>query len=233
MVVLYGEWAGKGVQKKVSISEIEPKVFIPFAIKLDDRMIDSIELLELFNEQLEFLNQNQIWIVAQFGTWEIEIDFSMPEEANNKLIEWVNAVEKECPAGKHFGKNGSGEGIVFHHHSKQFGHLFFKVKGKEHSNSKVKTLNPLYDQKIAGVREFADSVLNEPRLEQGLQLLQTEMNLEPIPKNTGAFIKWIVQDVLREESIAIQENQIDVTFLNKEVTRIAREWFLSKIGLDK
>ena len=43
------------------------------------------------------------WVIEDFQTWEMEIDFNYPELVQNKLGELTLAVEEECPIGKAFG----------------------------------------------------------------------------------------------------------------------------------
>jgi hypothetical protein len=98
-------------------------------------------------------------------------------------------------------------------------------------NSKVKSVKqiaPIDVEKIATIREFVSTCLGENRLEQGIFKLG-EMGLDATDnKNTGAYIKWCVDDVFREERDTIVESQLDVKILGKELSTVARNYFLNR-----
>lgn len=214
-VAVYGEWCGGNIQKGVAINGL-PKMFIIFGIKVDDEWIDLPK--DLFD------NQNGIYNILQFPTYEVDIDFNNPELIQNKLIEDTLAVEDECPVGKFFGVSGIGEGIVFKCVTNP--NLIFKSKGEKHSVSKVKTLNSVDVESLAGIQEFVDSVVTDNRLEQGINYLK-EMNIEVHPKNTGEFLRWVVTDVLKEETDTIVANQFDMKRVKSAVVNKARVYFLN------
>lgn len=212
---VYGEWCGGNIQKGVAINGL-PKMFIIFGYKVDDVWID---VSPQSNEQ-------NIYHITQFPTYDVEIDFENPELSQNKLIELTIAVEDECPVGKFFGVSGIGEGIVFEAVGQP--EYQFKSKGEKHSSSKVKSLNAVDVESLAGIIEFVDSTVSENRLEQGLQYLQ-EMGLGLEPKSTGEFLSWIVKDVIKEETDTIVANQFDVKKIKSAVSVRARMWFLNKV----
>jgi hypothetical protein len=214
---IYGEWCGGNIQKGVALNGL-PKMFVIFGIKVDD---DWIDLPDWKHD-----NENGIYNILQFPTYDVEINFNNPELIQNKLIEETLAVENECPVGKFFGVSGIGEGIVYKCTTNP--NLIFKSKGEKHSVSKVKTLNAVDVESMAGIQEFADSVVTENRLEQGLGYL-TEMRIEISPKTTGEFLRWVVTDVLKEETDTIVANQFDMKKVKNAVVNKARMWFLNKI----
>jgi hypothetical protein len=111
-VFLYGEWCGKGIQKNVAIAEID-KRFILFALKIQEKQAD--EDAEAYYVKLHkniSAPERDIYNIRELGVNEIVIDFNKPEVAQNQLIKIVEEVEAECPLGKEFGIEGSGEGIV-------------------------------------------------------------------------------------------------------------------------
>jgi hypothetical protein len=214
---IYGEWCGGNIQKGVAINGL-PKMFVIFGIKVDD------EWVELPSWKHD--NENGIYNILQFPTYNVEIDFNNPETVQNKLIEDTLAVEEECPVGKYFGVSGIGEGIVYKCTTNP--NLIFKSKGEKHSVSKVKTLNAVDVEAMAGVQEFVDNVVTENRLEQGLTYFY-ENKIEISPKTTGEFLRWVVTDVLKEEIDTIVANQLDMKKVKNAVVNKARVWFLNKI----
>lgn len=214
---VYGEWCGGNIQKGVAINGL-PKMFVIFGIKADDNWLD----LPLYLHD----NQNNIYNVNQFKTYEIDIDFNNPELVQNKIIEMTIAVEECCPVGKYFNKEGVGEGIVFTCTTNQ--DLKFKSKGEKHSVTKVKKLNPIDTEVMNSINEFVESAVTENRLEQGITFFN-ENNIEVDAKNTGQFLSWVVRDVLKEENDTIVNNNLDEKKVKNAIVTKARIWFLNKI----
>lgn len=214
-IAVYGEWCGGNIQKSVAINGI-PKMFVIFGYKVDGIYVD------VFPQS----NEQGIYNINQFTTYDIEIDFENPELIQNKLIELTIEVENECPVGKYFGVSGIGEGIVFT--SVDDATLKFKSKGEKHSSSKVKTLNAVDTESLEGLKEFVELAVTENRLEQGLQYLQ-EMGLSLENKSTGDFLSWVVKDVIKEETDTIVANQFDVKRIKSAVGVKARMWFLNRV----
>lgn len=216
-VAIYGEWCGGNIQKGVAVCGLE-KMFVIFGIKVDEVWVSISQFLYNYEEG--------IYNILQFPTYEIDIDFNQPEAIQNKLIELTVAVEECCPVGKFFGKEGVGEGIVFTCMSDPT--LKFKSKGEKHSVSKVKVLNPVDTELIASINEFVESVVSENRLKQGLSYF-TENNISIEPKNIGEFLRWIVTDVLKEETDTLVKSQLDVKRVKNAIVAKARVWFLNSI----
>ena len=125
--------------------------------------------------------------------------------------------------------NSVGEGIVWSHASEEFGFLQMKVKGEKHSNSKVKSLAPIDEEAYALADDFAKNYTTEARLEQGIHVMKTEHLLEPVNENVGHYIKWVIQDIMKEEQQGILENSLDPKKVAKKVGDIARKWYFQQI----
>jgi len=142
-VVIFGEWAGKGIQKGVAVSEVE-KFFYLFDY--------------VFREEEGIAYAKDIWAKT------ISIDLDNPKAIVNELIEITNNIEKECPVGLHFGISGTGEGVVW-----SFGKYKFKVKGEKHSVTKVKKLVSVDPEKLESIEKFVEYAVTGNRLEQALK----------------------------------------------------------------
>jgi len=216
-VAVYGEWCGGNIQKGVAINGLN-KMFVIFGIMVDDSWVDLPTHL--------YANEEGIYNALQFKTFDIEIDFNNPESVQNKIIEMTTSVEEECPVGMFFGKQGVGEGIVFTCVSNQ--DLKFKSKGEKHSASKVKVLNAIDTELMNSINEFIELSVTENRLEQGISFFK-ENNIEIDPKNTGAFLGWVVKDVLKEESDTLISSGLDEKKVKNAIVNKARTWFLNSI----
>lgn len=228
-VAIFGEWCGQGIQKGVALSQL-PKMFVVFAVKavLSDDTTHWMPIGEFDIHLPEF----GVFNIDTFPTWEIDIDFKFPEIAQNKMIEITEEVERECPVGKYFDVSGIGEGVVWTCISKGWedSGTWFKVKGEKHSASKVKTLAAVDVEAVENMRQFVKSVVTEARLEQGLDNLVREQ-LKPFEmKSMGDFIRWVYNDVLKEEMDTIVANQIDTKKLGSAVANEARPWFIKKFN---
>jgi hypothetical protein len=148
------------------------------------------------------------------------------------MIEITEAVEKECPVGKHFGVSAIGEGVVWTCVSPGWNDsgTWFKVKGEKHANSKVRTLAAVDVEAVENMRSFVDSVVTEARLEQALDNLVREQLLPFEMKSMGDFIRWVYNDVMKEEIDTIVANQIDTKKLGSAVANVARPWFIQKFN---
>jgi hypothetical protein len=235
-IAMFGEWCGAGIQKGVAVSQL-PKMFVIFAVKAVDSegngtwldISDDKDALFCCGEDGDDLSLQSIY---DFPTYEIDIDFKFPEIAQNKMIEITEAVENECPVGKHFGVSGIGEGVVWTCVTKGWSDsgTWFKVKGEKHSVSKVRTLNAVDVEAVENIRAFVAATVTEARLEQGLDNLVREQLLPFEMKSMGDFIRWVYNDVLKEEMDTIVASQIDTKKLGSAIANEARPWFIKKFN---
>ena len=113
-------------------------------------------------------------------------------------MEITNAVEAECPVGKHFGVCGIGEGVVWK--ADVFGErVRFKVKGEKHSTHRVKTLAAVDVERVGALNDFVANALTDSRLNQGLDYLR-EQGLPISLQSTGDYIRWVIGDVFKEDA---------------------------------
>jgi len=233
-IVIFGEWCGRGIQKGVAISEVD-RMFVVFAHKevyadgytYWQDLFGAGEDVSLSQEADKVIR----WI-GEFPTYEIEIDFAFPEIAQNKMIEITEAVEAECPVGKAFGISGVGEGVVWTCITPGWNDsgTWFKVKGELHSASKVKTLASVDVEAVESLRAFVEATVTEARLEQGLDNLVREQLLPFEMKSLGDFIRWVYNDVLKEEQDTLVASGIDPKKLGGAIANIARPWYIRKFN---
>jgi len=228
-IAIFGEWCGSGIQKGVALSQL-PKMFVVFAVKavLSD---DTTHWLPVGEFDIH-LPEDGVFNIDTFPTWEADIDFKFPEIAQNKMIEITEAVENECPVGKYFGVSGIGEGVVWTCVSEGWNDsgTWFKVKGEKHSVSKVRTLAAVDVEAVENIRAFVAATVTEARLEQGLDNLVREQLLPFEMKSMGDFIRWVYNDVLKEEMDTIVASQIDPKKLGSAIANEARPWFIKKFN---
>lgn len=230
-ISIYGEWAGKGIQKSVAISNIDKSFFI-FGVKITPHPKDENDKPAAYWIDSSDLRcpEAKIYNIEDYKTYSIDIDFNYPQLAQNKIIEMTLEVEEECPVGKAFGHVGIGEGVVFSHMTPEGKVYRFKSKGEKHSKaSKVTTLKPVDDVKINKIIDVVNKVTPDWRLNQMLDKTFDLMNGGSIDiKKMGDFIKNVVQDIMKEESDTIAEAGLEPKDINSKVSERCRLFFFAK-----
>ena len=228
-VTFFGEWCGAGIQKNVAVANCE-KHFVIFNGWEQRKGYTSIESITTPLSELERWNANGIYFINQIPTYEIDIDFSDPESALQKMMDWTIEVETQCPWGTFRGVEGIGEGLVWVlTDDPSNSDMWFKTKGLKHKNEGGVTKRIEIDPvKVASKKAFLAAVLPEWRLEQGISQL-TQDGLEIVPQSTGAYLKWICQDILKEEADVLTANGLCWKDVQGDVTREARQYFLTEV----
>lgn len=221
-IVIFGEWCGKGIQKGVAINELD-KMFVIFAIKI---VKDSEVSYYLRYKDVAPYNchEHKIYNINDYPTFELDIDFGNPSESQNRMVELTIQIENECPFGKAFGVSGIGEGLVWEGYDGDNRYIF-KTKGEKHSSSKVKTIAQVDVEKVNSVNEFLDYAVTENRLNQAIEQVFTTNAEIPDVKGTGRFLKWITNDITKEESDTLVQNNLEPKDVNSAISNKARLWF--------
>lgn len=225
-ITIFGEWIGEGIQKNVAISQLS-KQFVIFGAWDHDSET--------------YIPNNPAWRLPEYGIYNIldidpftlSIDFNRPEDALKTLEEITLSVEEECPWGKHFNISGIGEGVVWTclEHPED-SDLWFKVKGDKHGNKgntkKLKrSVANIEPEKLNTIREVVEYVLPEWRLQQGLTELK-EQGLDLEMPNLGVYLKWIGQDVKKEEMDTIVKNGLEWKEISSFITTTAKNHFIKE-----
>lgn len=221
-ITIFGEWAGGNIQKGVGISNLEKSFFIFGAVLTP--FDNENEPLWLNHFDLKAID-NKIFNINDFETYSIDINFNMPQLVQNDLIAITEAIEKECPVAKAFGFTGLGEGVVWSAFIKN--KLYqFKIKGEKHSSSKVKILASVDIEKLNSINEFVDYAVTDNRFNQALENIFPN-NEEIHIKKLGDVIRWVINDVIKEESDTMKENNIEPKEVNKYISNKVRTKFIN------
>jgi len=225
-VSIFGEWCGGNIQKGIALNEL-PKMFVIFGIKTLDESASWMDLNEMTFDLLK-LNDNNVFVITQFPSFSVSIDFNNPELSQNELSELTQQVENECPVGKYFNVTGVGEGIVWTNDSNvSDSSVWFKVKGEKHSVTKVKTLASVDVEKLNSIKEFVDITVTDARLQQGLDYIK-EQQLEIHRKNTGTYLRWMFNDIISEELDTLTANNLEVKDVGGAISNKARVFWFNK-----
>jgi hypothetical protein len=223
-ISLFGEWAGKGVQGKVAIAELEKQLYI-FGIKISPKSEDPAFWLDVSKLDVSEVEQHKIYNIENFPTWEMAIDFSCPEKFVNDLADLTKKIGDECPVAKHFDVSGVGEGIVWKGRYKD-NMYFFKVKDERHQSSKIKKLVKVDIEKLKSVEEFVEYAVTDSRCEQGLKEVFGDDEIDI--KKMGEYLRWIMGDIVKEELDTLKGNGLEPKDVGKYVSIKARKFFLDK-----
>lgn len=232
VVYVYGEYCGGNIQKNIGLNKLS-KRFVVFSVdfvfpELDEVVNFSGECLNILSDLND--NDHGIFWISDYENFSVKIDFAEPEKSVEILQKLTDDVEKECPVAKAMGAEGElvGEGIVWRGLYKN-SELIFKTKGEKHKNEKANkrktvTVDP---EVFAKVNDFVNDAVTS-RVEQAIECVFTQNNQEPDRKGTGAFLSWIANDIIKEESDVIESNNFDEKIVKKQISVVAREWFFER-----
>jgi hypothetical protein len=228
---VFGEWCGPSVNGKTAIGQLPERlvIFHVLVTHQDDSEVwlDVVDVARVFNMFCEI--PDQFNFSTDFKQWTIEIDFSDPGKSLELLEQLTIEVERECPAAKALGLSGLGEGIVWEHTSERFGRLLFKTKGAKHKGTKNRQLVFIAPEVMASREAFAEAVLTESRLEQGLDLIVARHGKATLD-HMGEFLMWIGRDVIKEEGDTLQASGLDRKEAMTLVNRRAKAWVIPRFS---
>ena len=121
-----------------------------------------------------------------------------------------------------------GEGIVFECFND--GHRYiFKSKGLKHSVSHVTKLASVDTEAVENVNAFIEYAVTENRLLQGIDKMK-ELGLPIEPKTTGDYLRWVYNDVVKEEADTMIANGIDQKKIGSAISAKARIFWLNYLN---
>lgn len=233
-ILLFGEWCGQGIQKRTAISKIPKRVFAIFAILWGDPSTGMAHI-EIEPERLRALIPAHEDIhILPWHHETIEIDFASQaslEQAAETLNALVASVEACDPwVAEVFGTEGLGEGVVMYPllaeadpmWRTRWSSLLFKAKGEKHQSIRQKSSVQLTPEHVSSVQAFVDLVLTPARLEQALQEACAGL---AVPEKIGDFLRWIGQDVKKENTLEAEANGLDWKDIAKPLSQTALRWF--------
>lgn len=232
--VVFGEWAGPGVERGMAISALPEKTLSVFSVVRGDTIIYEPEQIE---QILSSLNLGSRVKVVSWGGDAFQVDFADVEGVSTMtdvLSRRVEAVEAEDPWVKTvYGVSGVGEGLVLYPLSvngepvvtlEQYALYAFKAKGEKHRTVGAKQAVQVDPTVVNNAAAFATLVVTEARLQQGAKLVDETRS----PKNTGAFLAWIMADVLKETTTELAASGLTWDQVKSKVQEVARIWWLRK-----
>lgn len=241
-VIIYGEWAGPGIQKGVALNALSERIFAVFAARLPGftlNLLTDPEGLRVLVDGIE-----GCYVLPWFNSGEkFEIDLTAPGENIQDVLDRINAhveaVETCDPwCSALFGVRGVGEGLVFYPIDPKempadpyttFSNLCFKAKGEQHkviSKSKPVQADPSVAENVTN---FAKMVVTPARIEQGVRQVNGGEFVYDT-KQLGEFMKWLNADILKETKDEIEASGLDEKQALRACMELARKQFLYEAG---
>lgn len=221
-VVIAGEFCGGKIQKKVALLQLK-KQFVIVSVNVNDTWLPDDEYGDIHDESIGIYN------ISRAGFFYRTLQLQNPAESEAEINTLVKQVEKECPYARTFGVSGIWEGIVW----KSRGHssnpdFWFKSKGEMFAVAAKPKLPAAASDSDGRIKSFAEAIVTENRMEQGWGYLK-EMRVTRDMKGLGRFLKWVVEDCLREETRDMEEANIQEQNLKPAIVDIARLWYKTKV----
>ena len=228
IITIYGEIAGPGIQKGVSISEIPEKTWFIFAAKItntdnpedEGRWVKGIDKLGVSHPRIKNIHE--------FKTWNVDIDVSSPKIVQNELNALALSVGDECPVAAQMGVQGVGEGVVgtCFYEGERFA---FKIKDGRHSKSKIKKMADVDPIVLKNIQEFVAYSCTVARMDQAIFEVGQEIDDIYDKRNTGKVVNWIKSDILSECSRELSDNKLEFKQVAKDIGDKMRGHFFQKI----
>jgi len=242
IISVYFEWSGGNIQKKSALSGLDKRamIFQYFKVSPLEPQLNSageeISARWLETKTSDYVDhvESNIFNIMNFPKIELTIDFNRPAEAQNKMIELVESLEKNSKVGQAFGiEENVGEGYVFTLEFKENIHRF-KVKGEAHAkgSGRVKVLSPADEELENRKIEFVNNIAcKEFRLEQMYnEVFDTLNGGEGDIKRMSDYLRAVVNDVLKEELDLMEEQELTPKMVNGMISKVARGYMLSRVN---
>lgn len=239
-IIIYGEWAGPGVQKSDAVSLIPHKMFFPFGVLLLDveNTSENPGMNYVIDPELiaDYVPaDSKIMVIPWFDDKSIvNSDISdTARELQKKLEDQIIKIGEEDPfIAEKFDVSGSGEGLVVGPTNDSgivnidhFNTFVFKVKTEAHMVQKTKSPAGFKVEVPDSVKSFAKTFVTEARCQQ---MIDEHCDGSMSPKMIGIFLKNLNADILKESTNELAGLDIEWKIVAKEINKIALKWFQDK-----
>jgi hypothetical protein len=248
--VIFGEWAGSGIQKGTSLNLLDHKLFAVFLIMFpikemtteqaalaDAAGLNIDSFAEIVTEPAEIaaildrpVMPEHLYVLPWWGQT-LTVKFADREtlQAAAQIANDEIAIFEVCdPYVKEtFGVEGNGEGVVYYpvgvDNAHRFGDFAFKAKGGKHKVKGTKKAVEVDPEVLASIAEFVEVFVTQARLDQGLETLGGKARVE----ETGDFLAWLCRDIEKESKMEIEVADLEWKMVAKAISAKARPWFLT------
>ena len=254
-MILFGEWAGRGIQSNDAVTGIADKKFFVFAYGLitqfevtedgEKVMRTGVEDVVIEPEKLQNVvdyvfgpyayNSDHVSkniIVLPWYTEPQHVRMMDQDDAQKFITAATTLVDEvvgvEDPYIKEtFGVSGPGEGIVYYalDQGVHWRDWMFKVKSDAHTVNKSKVRDHVAPEKPAGMDEFVEMFFTVNRFRQ---MLVEELGGVADRKKTGDFLKAVMSDVHKESANEIELADFEWKDVTKYAVGVTRLWLFDE-----
>lgn len=221
-IVLDCEWAGADIHKgNAACSGIDKGAYLFdfYRVVSND---DNTETLYP-TTGIDFAPHG-IYNMAAFGSFDIHLDFSKPRECEELLTKLALLLEEKSPiADYHEKPDNVGEGAyLWCLASNDHPTYRLKTKGEKHGGKpKVpREQSKLTSEERAKLDALADAVTPVWRITQAIAETEATSKVD-----TGKVLKWVNEDIVKEEMPKLHEAGVEFKQLNGAVAKIVKKYF--------
>jgi hypothetical protein len=213
-VVLFGEFCGKGVQKGVGVS-LQNTFLVLYDVVVGGQRCPHL---------LDGLPYgDRIFNVNAFGRYVIQVRKDDLDDTESDAL--AEAVGRDCPVARALGTPGAGEGIVWRcADAPRATRLWFKSKAPPFCIAQKQVRQKANPSIAEAAAAFAKAFATPARMRQGLDTVGYDK------ASMGAFIMWVVDDVMREEGFGLDQKASAAA--RKAVSASAALWLRRHHGLE-
>lgn len=235
--VIFGEWAGRGIQNKVGVCELE-KFFYVFDIydNLNERYVPLLKDDGFPRADIANCLRNpdiRMFYNIDFPQHAVDIDLNHPERSLDVINAITADIEKKCPVAITIARDDEielkstiGEGIVW-----KYNDVLFKTKGEKHAgkgSGKKADIDPIM---VAAIDEFIERVVTEDRIKGIFDRVQDEVGDVLMMKNLKELMPALFEDIMSEESDAlINGKPIEKQMVGSAISNAGRPMFQALIN---
>jgi len=230
--IVFGEWAGEGIQQSVAVSKI-PKAFYIFAICVMKAggskryIVEPREIAELIPDAA---GMDNLHILPWFSKGQIvfegkDADLGVDALTLNKAVAEIDEVDPYMRDVHNV--EGVGEGLVgYNLDDLEESGWWFKVKGSKHTVNDEAKIAKVTKRAGQEYHDLAAAFLTEGRFQQAMTDSEHPLVFEK--QWTGKFLSWVMQDIMKESVDERAELEIEWRLWAGILSKGAREWFLAK-----
>lgn len=227
--VVYGEWAGPGIQQKDAVTKIERRIFFPFALYIE--RADSFPCMISDPETIrEFcITSDDLVVLPWIHSVKLRLDQLEKHESDIKFLNaFVEGIGENDPfIEQRFNIKGPGEGLVLAPLDScsvdEWAALTFKAKAEHHRVKKTKEAVSKNLGIPTNISEFADQFVTDARL---YQIAAEFGSFER--KEMSAFLKAFGNDVRKESIAELEVAGMEWKNVAGVVSKRAAQWYLSR-----
>lgn len=230
-VVIFGEWAGAGVQSTDAINKLDRRVFFPFAVQIGEQLFSDVNVIDVL------LGEAPADVMNLPAIGYVDIDFAR-ESSVQEAVKEINRIVVEFEGRDPyvfdtFGFEDVGEGVVGcplfdgGMDAETFGKLSFKAKTQNHRGRKAKAAATGRFDLDGDARAIALSYLTEARFNQALREgVDDQLDI----RRVRDFLAWMGADVKKESQAEFEAAGIEWKAVAGLVSKASAEWYKDRIA---